>query len=234
MNNFRTMAAVLAITMVMGSFAAPAQAKSFLEDWFPFLFEEPDTGPKPEETGQAPFIEKKVIDTAASKQMGVEHKPFAALESGFALDQAHRQPAQIADWATQVISVCLDLDPAAYETHEKIVMEALTPYALDSFKAFLAKDNLLAALKSNDLIMRSFVTEPSRLLNQGAVQGRYRWLVETPVTISFLPRGTDDYKGIQPKSQRINVRMQIGRVQENRLEGLIIETLEFLPVAAPK
>ncbi len=108
----------------------------------------------------------------------------------------------------------------------------MTPYALESFKAFMAKDNLLAALQSNNLVMRTFVTEPARMLNQGAVQGYYRWLVETPVTITFLPRGTKDYSGIQPKSQRINIRTQIGRVVQGGDDGMMIETLEFLPVAA--
>ena len=110
----------------------------------------------------------------------------------------------------------------------------MTPYAIESFKAFMAKDNLLEALKSNSLTMRVFITEPGRLLNQGAVQGRYRWLIEAPVTISFLPRGTSDYTGIEPKSQRINVRTQVGRVAEDAADGVMIETIEFLPVAATK
>ena len=234
MSNFRILAAVLAVTVAMNLFAAPAHAKGFLEEWFPFLFEEPDTGPKPEQTRQAPFIAKGAIDTTQSQQLGIEYKPFAALESGIDIAQPHRQPAQITEWATKVVSVCLDMDPAAYATHEKTVARAMTPFALESFKAFMAKDNLLSALQSNDLVMRSFVTEPSRLLNQGTVQGRYRWLVETPVTISFLPRGTESYKDIQPKSQRINVRMQIGRVPEKGLDGMMVETLEFLPVVLPQ
>lgn len=234
MNKFRSMTAVMAMVFAVGSFSAPARAESFLEKLFPFLFEEPHTGPKPEDTLQAPFIEKGAVDTTESQQIGVEYKPETALESGVSLDQAHRQPVQLLDWSSKVISDSLDFDPLRYDQHLVSLQTQMTPYAIEAFKAFLAKDNLLAALTSNGLVMRAFVTDPARLLNQGAVQGRYRWLVETPVTITFLPRGTMDYAGLQPKSQIINVRTQLGRVAEGGVDGVMIETMEFIPVAAKK
>lgn len=238
MSDFKKMAVVMAMAAMMGSYAAPVQAKSFLEEWFPFLFaedEEPDSKPVGDGAQmplQAPFIERGAVNTQESKQLGVDYKPHNALESGVALDQPHRQPAQAEAWASRIVSSALDFDSARYESQLTDISVYMTPYAIESFKAFMAKDNLLAALQSNNLVMRAFVTEPSRLLNQGAVQNRYRWLVETPVTISFLPRGTSDYAGIQPKSQRINVRLQIGRVEQGGDDGMMIETLEFLPVAA--
>ncbi len=244
MSNLRKITLVAGLVAAMATFAGSAHAHDilqkkdplqlFLEDWFPFWFEEPDTGPKPEDTGQAPFIEKGTVDTKESKQLGVDYKPFTALESGASIDQPHRQPAQITEWTTKAISDSLDFDPMRYDAHLESLTATLTPFATESFKTFMAKDSLLEALKTNDLVIRAFVTEPSRLLNQGTVQGRYRWLVETPLTISFLPRGTQDYTGIQPKSQRINVRTQIGRVAEGGVDGMVVETLDFVPVAVPK
>lgn len=231
---------ILAMLVSIGLMSAPVCAQTsyaekkpgFIEKLLPFLFEEEDTGPKPEDTMQAPFIEKGAIDTTPSQQLGIAYKPYEAPENAIALDQAHRQPAQIEQWTGKVISDSLDFDPLRYDSHLQTLNATMTPYAQDAFKSFLAKDNLLEALKANDLVMRAFVTEPAHLLNKGAVQGRYRWLVETPVTISFLPRGTQDYTGIQPKSQRINVRTQIGRVEQGGIDGVIMETLEFVPVAS--
>lgn len=234
MMKLRVITFVMVSVVLVGAFAPPVHAKSFLEDWFSFLFEEPDTGPTPEQTGRAPFAQAGAVDTAESKQLGVDYKPHTAAESAVTTDQAHRQPAQMVDWSSQVISAALDFDPLQYDAHLGTLNQSMTPYAVEAFKAFMAKDNLLEALKGNNLVMRVFITEPARLLNQGAVQGRYRWLIESPVTISFLPRGTNDYKGIQPKSQQINIRTQVGRVAEGGIDGAIIETLEFLPVAAPK
>jgi|GEM_PF-3221651 hypothetical protein len=251
MTDFRKTAIILAVTAMMGSYAAPVQAKGFLEEWFPFLFEDkaPDSVPAGNGT-VAPFQNTAPVLGEASQhgeeykpadavqgtapQQGVAYTPQTGAEGAVTLDQPHRQPSQVETWASRVIPDVLDFDSAKYDEHIAGLNKVLTPYAIDAVKTFMAKDNLLAALQSNNLVMRAFVTEPSRLLNQGAVQNRYRWLVETPATITFLPRGTMDYKGIQPKSQRINVRLQIGRVEQGGDEGMIIETIEFIPVAAPK
>lgn len=207
---------------------AYAQKKSFLEDWFPFLFEEEEAGPKPEDTLQAPFMEKGAVATGSVP--GVIYQPQAAIESGIAMDQAHRQPAQVEQWVAGILVDGLDFDPLRYEAHLQTLTGNMTPYAQDAFKAFMAKDSLLAALQSNDLLLRVFISEPGRTLNQGPLQGRYRWLVETPVTITFLPRGLQDYKNVKPKSQALNIRTQIGRVEQGGNDGMMIETLEIIPI----
>lgn len=213
---------------------AYAQKKSFLEDWFPFLFEEEDTGPKPEDTLQAPFMEKGAGTSAVTALPGVDYQPQPALESGMALDQAHRQPAQVEQWVEKVLIDGLDFDPLRYEAHLVTLNENMTPYAQEAFKAFMDKDNLLTALKSNDLLMRVFISQPGRTLNQGALQGRYRWLIETPATITFMPRGLLDYKNVKPKSQALTIRTQVGRVEQGGSDGLMIETLEIIPVVQKK
>lgn len=250
MSDLKKLAVVMGVVAAMSAYAAPVQAKGLLEQWFPFLFEDEVPDSIPAQDGKmAPFQNTAPV-LGRPAQHGTEYRPADAVDSGtaaakiefaptvdqpnaVALDQPHRQPTQMAAWASKAISDSLDLDPLHYNAHLAGLNTVLTPYAQEAFKAFMAKDNLLEALKGNNLIMRAFVTEPSRVLNQGAVQGRYRWLLETPVTISFMPRGVNDYTGIQPKSQRINVRTQVGRVAEGGSDGVMIETMEFLPVAAP-
>ncbi len=245
MSDFKKLAIVMGVVTVMSSYAAPVQAKGLLEQWFPFLFEEEIPDSIPAQGGKmAPFQNSAPVAsegeeyrpadavTSGANAEKVEFAPTAEQPSAVALDQAHRQPTQMAIWASKAISDSLDLDPLRYDAHLAGLNSVLTPYAQEAFKAFMAKDNLLEALKSNNLVMRAFVTEPSRVLNQGPVQERFRWLIETPVTISFMPRGVSDYTGIQPKSQRINVRTQVGRVAEGGNDGVMIETMEFLPVAA--
>lgn len=250
MTEFRKVAAAISVVAVMGCFSAPVQAKGLLEQIFPFLFEDeiPDSVPAQGGTmapfqNSAPVLgqpdlqgdEYRPADAAAqgTPAAKVDYAPSSPQPSTVALDLPHRQSTQVAAWASKAISESLDFDPLRYDAHMSERGKVLTPYAQEAFRAFMAKDNLLEALKSNDLVMRAFVTDASRVLNQGAIQGRYRWLMETPVTISFMPRGVNDYTGIQPKSQRINVRTQIGRVEQGGDEGVMIETMEFLPVAAP-
>lgn len=228
------MVAVAGGCLLLLSDTAHAQKKSFLEDWFPFLFEEEDTGPKPEDTLQAPFIEKGAGAAAGTVMPGVEYQPQPALESGIALDQAHRQPAQVEQWVASILVDSLDFDPLRYEAHLVTLNQNMTPYAQESFKAFMDKDNLLMALKSNDLLMRVFITQPGRTLNQGALQGRYRWLIETPLTVTYMPRGLQDYKNVKPKIQALTIRTQVGRVEQGGSDGLMIETLEIIPVVPKK
>lgn len=249
MSDFRKMAIIMGVIAAMSAHAAPVQAKGLLEQLFPFLFEDEVPDSLPAQGGKmAPFQNAAPLLTPPDAQ-GEEYRPADAVSTGaaadkiefappseqpsaVALDQAHRQPTQMSVWVSKAISDSLDFDPARYDAHLASLNAVLTPYAQEAFKAFMAKDNLLEALKSNNLVMRAFVTEPARVLNQGPVQGRYRWLMETPVTISFMPRGVNDYTGIQPKSQRINVHTQVGRVAEGGSDGVMIETMEFLPVAA--
>lgn len=245
MSDIRKLTVIMGVVAAMSSYAAPVQAKGLLEQWFPFLFTEEIPDSLPAQGGKmAPFQNSAPLpqegegyrpadavgESADAKK--IEYAPPADQPSAVALDQAHRQPPQMAAWASRAMSDTLDFDPLRYEAHLLDLNTLLTPYAQEAFKAFMAKENLLEALKSNNLVMRAFVTEPGRVLNQGAIQGRYRWLIETPVTISFMPRGISDYEGIQPKSQRINVRVQVGRVAEGGRDGVLIETMEFLPAEA--
>lgn len=251
MNKYKNAALLMGAVAALGMSSSPVQAQSLLEKLFPSVFKKDVSDAVPLQGGKlAPFQNSAPVlspDAAgddeytaadspaqtATRAQKIEYAPPRDTPSTVALDQPHRQPGQMTVWVSKAVSDSLDFDPLRYDAHLTEQALILTPYAQEAFKAFMAKDNLLEALKGNDLIMRAFVTDASRVLNQGAIQGRYRWLMETPVTISFLPRGISDYSGIKPKSQRINVRTQVGRVAQGGDDGVMIETIEFLPVASP-
>ncbi len=179
---------------------------------------------------QAPFREPGQIDTPTAERMGLTYKPPVSEETAITIDQPHRTPNKTLEWVATLASRSLNLDPLRYESHIADAATYMTPYAQDELKAYLNKDQLLDAVRSNNLTMRAFVEGPGRILNQGAVQGRYRWLVETPVTVTFLPRDTIDYSEVTPKNRRMKIRTQIGRVPQGGNEGMIIETWDAIPV----
>lgn len=224
---------VLPLAAMGQDYTPPERRVSFIEKLLPFLFEEEDTGPKPEDTLQAPFS-SSATDMSTAGRMGLDYKPSAFEELKVSLDQPHRQPLQVSAWASGAVSEALSVDPLRYESHMQSLGGIMTPYAQAALKAYLEKDRLLEAVKSNSLVMRAFVDEPARVLNQGTLQGRYRWLVETPVTVSFLPRDTIDYETLKPKNRRLQARTQIGRVETGGVDGVIIETIEFVPVVEKK
>lgn len=250
MNHYKKAALIMGTVASLGMMAPPAHAQTLLERWFPGLFKKEISDAVPLQGGKvAPFQNSApVIDPAqslgeeyraddgsagtATPAPKLEYAPPKDAQSAVDMDQAHRQPGQMTEWVSKAVADALDFDPLTFEAHLKEQSIVLTPYALESLRTFMAKDNLLAALQSNDLVMRAFVTDASRVLNQGAIQGRFRWLLETPVTISFMPRGISDYTNIKPKSQRINVRTQVGRVEQGGDDGVMIETIEFLPATS--
>lgn len=188
--------------------------------------------PLPEEDPvQAPFREPgQISDTSTAQRMGLTYQPPVSEETAITIDQPHRTPNKALEWVAAFASRSLNLDPLRYESHIADASTYMTPYAVDALKEYLNRDQLLEAVRSNNLTMRAFVEGPGRILNQGAVQGRYRWLVETPVTVTFLPRDTIDYSEVTPKNRRMKIRTQVGRVPQGGNEGMLIETWDAIPV----
>ncbi len=180
---------------------------------------------------QAPFREPGQADTSTAQRMGLTYQPPVSAETATTIDQPHRTPNKTLEWVATFASRSLNLDPLRYESHITDAGTYMTPYAVDALKDYLNKDQLLEAVRSNNLTMRAFVEGPGRILNQGAVQGRYRWLVEMPVTVTFLPRDTIDYSQVTPKNRRLKIRTQVGRVPQGGNEGMLVETWDAIPVA---
>lgn len=76
---------------------------------------------------------------------------------------------------------------------------------------FLQEQSIFKVLKSDRYFMRSIIQEQPLLINQGPVEGRYRWLFEVPVMLSFMDRGVQDYKNAKPINQNMILTIQIGR-----------------------
>ena len=63
-------------------------------------------------------------------------------------------------------------------------------------------------MNQNNLRMQSYVEAPE-LINEGALEGRYRWLYEVPVTISFIPEEASDYRNVKPVNRRYVLKTQL-------------------------
>jgi hypothetical protein len=86
---------------------------------------------------------------------------------------------------------------------------------------FYRKNGLTKVLESKKYYIRSFVQETPLLLNEGTVEGRYRWLYEVPVMISYMDRNMHGYKDVQPVSQTITLKIQVGRAADQSKDILI-------------
>lgn len=196
---------------------APAAQSGVLEFFFPSLRKD-ETAPT--KGGLAPFA------TGAGEQTAPATAPAENnADIVIPLDQPHRRHEDIAAWVTKAVSEAMTFGSNDYN----IDLGKTAGYFDDGgrrlYMDFLAKDRLNEILKSRKYYVRSFVEETPFLLNEGAVEGRYRWLYEVPVMVSFMDRTMKDYKKAKPLSQTMLLTVQIGRRMPQGPEdsGIVIE-----------
>lgn len=201
------------LTLFCFAFTVPSQPAhaSVLEFFFPSLR---DTTDDPSETLQAPFAEEKKVDE------GVEENPK---KQNVPLKLPHRATGEITQWAVTTVS-----DVMTFEKDYKEQMEASKSLfdkgGRGQYDAFLTENKIMNVVESGQYDVRSYVRDKPLLLNEGDVQGRYRWLYEVSLMTSYIPRGVKNYKEIEPVSRNMTLRIQVGRSAEADNElGLQVE-----------
>ena len=220
----RTAHAILALLALGAMALPPAPAHAALRDVWNRVFPPPDAGPKPEDTLVAPFAdpheqeEKKVDDLYADP--GAE-----AMD----LSQPNRGRADLAQWLTHTLADIFETDPVQFDKHVAQIATDMAPGAVAQYRTFMQSSNILRTLSDNHLALHGFVEEEPILLNAMALQGRYHWLYEVPMTLTFLPNGAKSYDqtGTSPVNQHVIVRLQLGRMPPGQgVDELEIESFD--------
>ncbi|MEZ5814346.1 MAG: DotI/IcmL family type IV secretion protein [Alphaproteobacteria bacterium] len=192
---------------------SPAHA-GLLEFFFPSLR---DTTNIPAETLQAPFADP-AENTETNKPKNTNPDSIVPLK------YAHRSTEEITQWTETVVSNVMSFDKKHLAKLESSKLY-YNQNGWAQYESFIEEKKILAVLQSGKYDINSYVSETPLLLNEGAVNDRYRWLYEVPVMISYIPRGTKDYKKIQPQSRNILLRIQVGRAAEAKNDmGVQIES----------
>jgi hypothetical protein len=200
--------------------AQPAQA-DFMEFLFPSLKNQKYD---PTKTMKAPFAEdpQAPSTTATSNIIG------ATPQEHVAAHLPHRSETQIAEWVTGAVANALTFEGLDAAADMQVKSAYFSPAGLKQFQAFLEEHKLTKATQSKQYVVRAFVNGAPDILNEGAVDKRYRWLVDAPIMISIMEAGLDDYrKAGQTASQEGKIQVQIGRVDKplpSNPDGLVIET----------
>lgn len=192
---------ICVVTILLAVGLSGSANAGLLEFLFPSLRDE---GPNPSETLQAPFADHEAQNDPTKR------KP----ENAVSLELPHRSTPIITQWVITEISNVMSFDkPDVREelAEEKAFFDA---GGHAEYMAFLRDAKIADVLKSGKYMVRSYVQDSPVLLNEGAVEGRYRWLYEVPVQVSYLQHGTADYENAEPVNQDIVVRVQIGRTAD--------------------
>jgi hypothetical protein len=223
-------AVLCAACLAMVAAPAPARAESFLNHVAPWLFGAPEEGPRPEDTLLAPFGADKPAPTAHTKEQDKlmnMYDPQKSAEDTSALNTAHRSSEQIGEWVTNITTQSLTIDPATYGTTSINVGTLMTPYASKEYNEFLTKNQILAVLKTNGMKLAAVAETKPELLQEGVLEGSYRWLFKIPLMLTYYQQSSDPAAApskMPPQTRRMILNIQVGRVPKNQLaDELIVE-----------
>lgn len=201
---------LIAAFALIGLSASPAHA-GILEFLFPSLRDE---GYNPSETLQAPFAAPAEGEATAEGPEGAEvEKKDSRPEDAVPLKQAHRASADISEWVTNAASEVMTFD-GEYKQELADSRKYFDEGGRAQYEAFLNDTKIKRVLESGKYEVRSYVSDVPLLLNEGAVKERYRWLYEVPVMVSYIPKGSNNYKNLEPVNQAVVIRLQVGRTAD--------------------
>lgn len=186
---------------------APAHA-GIIEFLFPTLAPRPYD---PTETMRAEFADqpKQAPDSA-----GVKPPPAKVTlpEDHIPLDRAHKDNEEVGDWAMMTLGESLTFTKPDMQSGLAPTAKYFDAAGRAQYLAFLKDSGIETTLANGKYRMHAFVQEQPLMLNQGGIDGRYRWLVEAPVMVSFIDRSVKDYKSATPVNKKYVFILQIGRM----------------------
>jgi len=223
--SLRFISCVFVLALCAGPVMA-ASGNAGQSGFFARLFGKRDVAPDPAVSLQAPFINPVDNQTPTANSMKLAYDPGGLSESSDNLSVAHRHEDQIGEWVMEKMAAALNIPANGYKIHLQDLTGFFDQYAVAGFDKFMRDTNILPRLETGTYSLRSFVDEKPYLINEGAVEKRYRWLFEVPVTLTFMPTGGVDNpyaeKGKDPATYKLIITTQVGRVSGGD-DGLILE-----------
>ena len=229
MKHFISLLTIFTCAIVI-TIAAPTPAQAgysfpdYLSRWFPQWFGPEEDGPDPSQTLQAPFADPSKTPADPGQAIGVPHS-YDGQASPSDLSIPHRNHTQVGAWLVRAIAevMTFDPEPTLLKVHFNRLDTGMNEFAIESFKTFLTTNKILTLLKSRNMRLNSIVNGTPLLLNEGAVEGRYRWLFQVPVTMTYVPIGRNPQSNPDVVHQELTLILQVGRVTGG-VQGKTIET----------
>lgn len=190
--------------------------KSFLEAMLAPWLDDLDTGPKPEETLQAPFA-----DNPHKVRTDREAKPHTLVP----VTQPHMDNPEVGKWlmtaAAEALSYKLGEAPEK-EEHRKSYFTDNAWVQLTRYRTDAGFQKIIDGQNHN---ISTFVQSTPVLLNALEHQGRFRWLFEVPMMISVTEGEGFDYREKDAVNDEARIVVQVGRyLHEDSADGMLIES----------
>lgn len=191
--------------------------------WLDFLSPQKIHKYNPLETLRAPFAdENAVLD---------ELDPSGNTELAVPLEKRHRPNSEITKWVREVVPMLLTYSAGDYE-HEYVKKIAnFSKVGAEEYVSFLQNKSIVKTLKTGRYNVSGIIKGYPVIINEDAVDGRYRWLYQVHVMVTYFDNSLKGYsyeKGGDAITQDFILTMQIGRVKgAGNKHGLDIETWDI-------
>lgn len=194
---------------IISPFSAQAGIIEFL---FPTLN---PTEPDPSQTLVAPFALNENTEIGEIAKLPVNSVP---------LDQPHRLSADMTNWIAITTVEALNFLSPDYKTDLTTNRKNFDNFGHQQYTTFLTQTRILETLQTGKYRVRSYNENTPLLLNEGVVDGRFRWLYRVPIMITYLDAGANSYENVKPINYRATIDIQIGRNENTQdSEGVLIE-----------
>lgn len=132
---------------------------------------------------------------------------------------------------SEIVAEALSFNKSNFVYNSGAMEKYFTPEGYKQYRTFLESSGLKSTLDQRDL-QSGVIFEGNPLeLASGSYSGVYKWVFEVPITLSFVPRDIESYRGnVQPQNRRFTLRAQFARVKDPQdPEAVRIEIWQVLP-----
>ena len=185
------------------------------------------------DTMTAPFAEAEMAAKPVELHPDIKYDPLGTQPSINAeLNIQNLNEADVSEWTRSKVSEALTFTIPGIKDHAGNIKGFMSSAGIQEFNKFLDKTSIVKLMQSGNYNLYTSVLDVPVLRLQGPAGGRFSWLYEMPISLTFLPPGYTSYEGLesdQYRSELINVRVQVSRSAKGQgVEGLLIETWEAL------
>lgn len=144
-----------------------------------------------------------------------ENRYFATTEDGrlipmVGLNQPNLSKPALMSWVAQAATEVMTFGHHDYPRRLQEASRNFTPRGWESFTMALQESRIMEIVKENDQVVTAAPRGAPIIQQEGVVQGRYQWVVQIPLTVTFQ-------SGTKKRSENYTVTMVVVRVP--RLES---------------
>ena len=152
-------------------------------------------------------------------------------ENMISLDKAHVMDNEIQNWISMSVSESLTFNKDDLSEVVGNIKPYYTEEGFKQFEQYLLNSGIATSIRSGDFDMGVYIEEKPIFLNSSVIDGKFKWLYQMPLAISFFPKNAGNVAENADRfvNRKVTLRLQITRaVLDDDPDRLQIETWTVL------